>query len=54
MLHDNPVQIGGKIYEMVGMALGVKWSSPSQFESTQTQPHIPETIEAEVVEPTEA
>ncbi|XP_045828669.1 heat shock protein 90-6, mitochondrial-like [Trifolium pratense] len=51
---DNPAQLGGKIYEMMGMALNGKWSSPSQFESTQTQHHIPETIEAEVVEPTEA
>ncbi|GAU36293.1 hypothetical protein TSUD_255470 [Trifolium subterraneum] len=51
---DNPAQLGGKIYEMMGMALSGKWSSPSQFESSRTQPHIPETIEAEVVEPTEA
>lgn len=40
---------------MMGMALNGKWSSPpSQFESTQTQPHVLETVEAEVVEPTEA
>ncbi|KAK2432102.1 hypothetical protein P8452_45106 [Trifolium repens] len=51
---DNPAQLGGKIYEMMGMALSGKWSSPSQFESTQTQPHVLETLEAEVVEPTEA
>ncbi|KAI5432659.1 heat shock protein 90-6, mitochondrial [Lathyrus oleraceus] len=52
---DNPAQLGGKIYEMMGMALNGKWSSPpSQFESTQTQPHVLETVEAEVVEPTEA
>jgi heat shock protein beta len=51
---DNPAQLGGKIYEMMGMALSGKWSSPSQFESTQTQPHVLETVEAEVVEPTEA
>ncbi|KAK2378262.1 heat shock protein 90-6, mitochondrial [Trifolium repens] len=51
---DNPAQLGGKIYEMMGMALSGKWSSPSQFESTQTQPDVLETLEAEVVEPTEA
>ncbi|XP_004491577.1 heat shock protein 90-6, mitochondrial [Cicer arietinum] len=51
---DNPAQLGGKIYEMMGMALSGKWSSPSQFESTQTQPHVPEIVEAEVVEPTSA
>lgn len=51
---DNPAQLGGKIYEMMGMALGGKWSSPNHFESAQTQHHVPETVEAEVVEPTEA
>jgi heat shock protein beta len=51
---DNPAQLGGKIYEMMGMALSGKWSSPSQFESTQTQHDVLETLEAEVVEPTEA
>ncbi|KAL2972715.1 hypothetical protein AAZX31_14G007800 [Glycine max] len=51
---DNPAQLGGKIYEMMGMALTGKWSTPGQFQSTVTQPHTPETLEAEVVEPTEA
>ncbi|KAK7299855.1 hypothetical protein RJT34_10683 [Clitoria ternatea] len=51
---DNPAQLGGKIYEMMGMALTGKWSTPGQFQSTVTQPHVPETVEAEVVEPTEA
>ncbi|WVY92263.1 hypothetical protein V8G54_037777 [Vigna mungo] len=51
---DNPAQLGGKIYEMMGMALTGKWSTPDQFQSTVAQPHIPETVEAEVVEPTEA
>ncbi|XP_020234319.1 heat shock protein 90-6, mitochondrial [Cajanus cajan] len=51
---DNPAQLGGKIYEMMGMALTGKWSTPGQFQSTETQPHSPETVEAEVVEPTEA
>ncbi|KAK7386044.1 hypothetical protein VNO78_32105 [Psophocarpus tetragonolobus] len=51
---DNPAQLGGKIYEMMGMALTGKWSTPGQFQSSVTQPHTPETVEAEVVEPTEA
>lgn len=51
---DDPAQLGGKIYEMMGMALSGKWSDPSQFQPTQTQSHIPETVEAEVVDPTEA
>lgn len=62
MQPDNPAQLGGKIYEMMGMALTGKWAAPAQFESTQTQPQpqpqpqpqVLETIEAEVVEPTEA
>jgi heat shock protein beta len=37
---DNPAQLGGKIYEMMGMALSGKWSSPNQFESIQNQPHV--------------
>ncbi|RDX88038.1 Heat shock protein 90-6, mitochondrial, partial [Mucuna pruriens] len=51
---DNPAQLGGKIYEMMGMALTGKWSTPGQFQSSVTQPHTPETVEAEVVEPTQA
>lgn len=51
---DNPAKLGGKIYEMMGMALTGKWATPGQFQSTETQPHSPETVEAEVVEPTEA
>ncbi|MED6114432.1 hypothetical protein PIB30_116748 [Stylosanthes scabra] len=52
---DNPAQLGGKIYEMMGMALSGKWSASSgQFQHTGTQPPVPETVEAEVVEPAEA
>ncbi|KAG6570938.1 Heat shock protein 90-6, mitochondrial, partial [Cucurbita argyrosperma subsp. sororia] len=40
---ENPAQLGGKIYEMMGMALSGKWSAP------QSQP-----LEAEIVEPVEA
>ncbi|KAK7258482.1 hypothetical protein RIF29_24061 [Crotalaria pallida] len=53
---ENPAQLGGKIYEMMGMALGGKWSTPNnQFQhpsgTTQQPHHVPETIEAEVFEP---
>lgn len=51
MQPDNPAQLGGKIYEMMGMALTGKWSTPGQFQSTVNQPHTPEIVEAEVVEP---
>ena len=51
MQPDNPAQLGGKIYEMMGMALTGKWSTPDQFQSTVTQPYAPETVEAELVEP---
>ncbi|XP_057748244.1 heat shock protein 90-6, mitochondrial-like [Arachis stenosperma] len=52
---DNPAQLGGKIYEMMGMALTGKWSAYSgQSHPTGTQPHVPETVEAEVVDPAEA
>ena len=40
---ENPAQLEGKIYEMMGMALSGKWSAP------QSQP-----LEAEIVEPVEA
>jgi heat shock protein beta len=51
---DNSAQLGGKIYEMMGMALSGKWSSPNQFESIQNQPHVLETVEAVLVEPMES
>ncbi|CAN8269985.1 unnamed protein product [Cochlearia groenlandica] len=52
---ENPAELGGKIYEMMGMALSGKWSSP---EVQPQQPHVAhslnaETLEAEVVEPVE-
>lgn len=39
---------------MMGMALTGKWSTPGQAQYTGTQSHAPESVEAEVVEPTEA
>ncbi|KAJ7964717.1 heat shock protein 90 [Quillaja saponaria] len=56
---ENPAQLGGKIYDMMGMALAGKWLQPDQFQNpgaqhTAAQSSNPETIEAEVVEPAEA
>jgi heat shock protein beta len=40
---------------MMGMALSGKWSSPPEIQHpVSSQPGIPETLEAEVVEPVEA
>lgn len=51
---DNPAQLGGKIYEMMGMTISGKWSTfDSQPSVSQPPPHT-ETLEAEVVEPVEA
>ncbi|KAI9177877.1 hypothetical protein LWI28_020208 [Acer negundo] len=54
---ENPAQLGGKIYEMMGMALSGKWSAPTptpEVHHSAPQPQTPETLEAEVVEPVEA
>ncbi|RAL42793.1 hypothetical protein DM860_009300 [Cuscuta australis] len=57
---DNPAELGGKIYGMMSMALSGKWggggASPDfhQYSSPQTHNIIPDTVEAEVVEPAEA
>ncbi|XP_022140457.1 heat shock protein 90-6, mitochondrial [Momordica charantia] len=48
---ENPAQLGGKIYEMMGMALSGKWSAAGEFQDHGAQP---QTLEAEVVEPVEA
>ncbi|WRX09241.1 Heat shock protein Hsp90 family - like 1 [Theobroma cacao] len=50
---DNPAQLGGKIYEMMGMALSGKWSTP-EVQHSGLQPPRTETLEAEVVEPVQA
>lgn len=54
---ESPAELGGKIYEMMNMALLDKWgSSPSADESQQQEngTSVPETVEAEVIEPAEA
>ncbi|XP_041005088.1 heat shock protein 90-6, mitochondrial isoform X2 [Juglans microcarpa x Juglans regia] len=52
---ENPTQLGGKIYEMMGMALSGKWSTPIvEASHADAKLNNTETIEAEVVEPVEA
>ncbi|XVF71765.1 hypothetical protein PTKIN_Ptkin12aG0065300 [Pterospermum kingtungense] len=50
---DNPAQLSGKIYEMMGMAILGKWSTLGVQDTVSQSPRI-ETLEAEVVEPVEA
>ncbi|XP_058217219.1 heat shock protein 90-6, mitochondrial [Rhododendron vialii] len=52
---DNPAQLGGKIYEMMGMAISDKWATPAaEYHQSFVKPNNAEAIEAEVVEPVEA
>ncbi|CAK9180403.1 unnamed protein product [Ilex paraguariensis] len=52
---ESPAQLGGKIYEMMGMALSGKWgATAAEFQKPIIPSQIPETMEAEVVEPAEA
>ncbi|XP_059450388.1 heat shock protein 90-6, mitochondrial [Corylus avellana] len=60
---ENPAQLGGKIYEMMGVALSGKWSTPveaynnpgaSSNNTEIIEAEVAETIQAEVVEPVEA
>ncbi|KAL3615345.1 hypothetical protein CASFOL_041006 [Castilleja foliolosa] len=52
---ESPAQLGGKIYEMMNMALLGKWGGAASVDDGfQQQVHVPEIIEAEVVdEPTQ-
>ena len=54
MQPENPAELGGKIYEMMGLALSGKWSTPvaevQEAPVVQPEPTM-ETLEAEVVEP---
>eukprot|EP00262_Sarcandra_glabra_P011623 TRINITY_DN282_c0_g1_i3.p1 TRINITY_DN282_c0_g1~~TRINITY_DN282_c0_g1_i3.p1 ORF type:complete len:805 (+),score=155.56 TRINITY_DN282_c0_g1_i3:105-2519(+) len=52
---ENPSDLGGKIYEMMGMALSGKWTnSASEVIGQPGGSRNPEAVEAEVVEPIEA
>ncbi|KAJ6401444.1 hypothetical protein OIU84_016789 [Salix udensis] len=51
---EDPAQLGGKIYKMMGMALSGKWSAPPEVQHpVSSRPKIPETLEAELIEPVE-
>jgi heat shock protein beta len=54
MQPENPAQLGGKIYEMMGIALSGKWSTPVETYNPGASSNNTETVEAEVVEPVEA
>ncbi|KAK4577058.1 hypothetical protein RGQ29_027535 [Quercus rubra] len=51
---ENPAQLGGKIYEMMDIALSGKWSTPIEVQHPGAVSNNTETVEAEVVEPVEA
>ncbi|KAL0001519.1 hypothetical protein SO802_015300 [Lithocarpus litseifolius] len=51
---ENPAQLGGKIYEMMDIALSGKWSTPIEVQHPGAISNSTETVEAEVVEPVEA
>ncbi|XP_065874853.1 heat shock protein 90-6, mitochondrial [Euphorbia lathyris] len=64
---DNPAELGGKIYEMMGMAIGGKWGAPAEMNYASQQPmeaeivdpvasqqHYEQPMEAEIVEPVES
>ncbi|KAL6553642.1 hypothetical protein OROGR_007484 [Orobanche gracilis] len=52
---ESPAQLGGKIYEMMNMALLGKWPPSPYADGSQQhvnpELHVPETVEAEVVDP---
>ncbi|KAL6511254.1 hypothetical protein OROHE_020478 [Orobanche hederae] len=52
---ESPAQLGGKIYEMMNMALLGKWGPSTYADGSQQhvnpKQHVPETVEAEVVKP---
>ncbi|KAL8256134.1 hypothetical protein R6Q59_031201 [Mikania micrantha] len=52
MQPDNPAELGGKIYEMMAVALGGKWGRVEESEDSATDSSEP-TGETEVVEPSE-
>lgn len=55
MQPESPAQLGGKIYEMMNLALLGKWdSSADAFQHPAMATSIPETVEAEVIDPAEA
>ncbi|KAJ6831865.1 heat shock protein 90-6, mitochondrial-like [Iris pallida] len=51
---EDPSQLSGKIYEMMGMALSGKWAAPVSEAKHEPVGQISEPYEAEVVEPAKA
>ncbi|GLT27436.1 hypothetical protein SLA2020_024330 [Shorea laevis] len=51
---ENPGELGGKIYEMMGTALSGKWYTPAKSKHSETQPQNTDIQEAEVVVSVEA
>ena len=54
---DSPAELGGKIYEMMALALGGRWGRLDEVAetevSTNSDANTSESFEAEVVEPSE-
>ncbi|KAL9243979.1 hypothetical protein vseg_017804 [Gypsophila vaccaria] len=50
---EDPAQLGGKIYEMMGSALSNKWGDVVHQPAPASEPQNLETVEAEIVEPAE-
>lgn len=53
---DSPAELGGKIYEMMAVALGGRWGRVEESESTESAPELESEVtetETEVVEPSE-
>ncbi|KAM2267799.1 hypothetical protein ACFX1S_046008 [Malus domestica] len=49
---ENPAELGGKIYEMMSLALSGKWSTPAaEIQQPELQQRIPEILDAEVQHP---
>jgi len=55
---DNPAEVGGKIYNMMDVALAGRWRAPSSeaanVDAPQPSIEVVEPAEAEIVEPAEA
>ncbi|KAB2613480.1 heat shock protein 90-1-like [Pyrus ussuriensis x Pyrus communis] len=49
---ENPAELGGKIYEMMSLALSGKWSTPAaEIQQPELQQHNPDILDAEVQHP---
>ncbi|XP_068334635.1 heat shock protein 90-6, mitochondrial-like [Pyrus communis] len=49
---ENPAELGGKIYEMMSLALSGKWSTPAaEIQQPELRQHNPDILDAEVQHP---